>query len=855
MFLRGIRVIELADEIGEYAGKVLAGLGADVIKVEPPGGESTRRIGPFYLDSGDPDQSLYFWNYNFGKRGVIIDDETDEGKRKLAALIASADVLLETRGEAWMQRCGLARAELAGRHPRLVHVRVSAFGDSGPWSQYKGSDLVHLALGGVMMNCGYSPDPEGNYDTPPVAPAMWQAYHITGEMAAYGVVGALNHRLETGEGQYLAVSVHDAVSKNTETDIPNWVFARRVHLRQTCRHSSPLISGPTIGQTADGRWLLPYRTYLRGYVDAFPGTVRLMAKHGMQLDLEDAGYLEPEVRTSEKFNVYYGALVDRFIRAFSFDREIWREAQAEGLPWAPLRRPEEILQDEHFLSRRSFADVEHPELGRTFRYVVAKWLAPGVPWRTGPRAPLMGEHNDEIFTELPTAQPAPVTAAPPKARPLGERPLSKRGKPFALDGIRIIDLSWLLASGGAGRFLTALGAEVIKIEHLSRVDGMRFSNGPVPPGGRAQRDAATGPLMHTLGPKDWNRGGGFMEINSGKRSFSLDLKTAEGRAILSELIKTADVVTEGFSPGTMERMGFGYERLKELKPDIVYVQQSGLGQAGVYGRLRCYGPVAAAFAGLTEMSGLPEPYPPAGIGYSYLDWFGAYNMALAIVSALYRRRVTGEGCWVDSSQVETGMYLTGTAPLDFAANGRRWQRYGNASPYKPAAPHAAFRTSGKDRWIAIACFTDEEWRGLVGALGDPSLLADPAYATLAARLEHSAQLESHLGELTVFWDGYELMAALQANGVPAGVCQSAEDRCEIDPQLKHDGWQVELRQRDNGWWPVKEIPVKFEKTPAYIGGPFDRSGPSYAQDNDYVQREILGLSQERIDELTDKGIF
>jgi crotonobetainyl-CoA:carnitine CoA-transferase CaiB-like acyl-CoA transferase len=99
------------------------------------------------------------------------------------------------------------------------------------------------------------------------------------------------------------------------------------------------------------------------------------------------------------------------------------------------------------------------------------------------------------------------------------------------------------------------------------------------------------------------------------------------------------------------------------------------------------------------------------------------------------------------------------------------------------------------------------------------------------------------------------MAALQANGVPAGVCQSAEDRCEIDPQLKHDGWQVELRQRDNGWWPVKEIPVKFEKTPAYIGGPFDRSGPSYAQDNDYVQREILGLSQERIDELTEKGIF
>ena len=850
MFLHGIRVVEIADELGEYAGKVLAGLGADVVKVEPPDGETTRRIGPFYQDSGDPNQSLYFWTYNFGKRGVTVDPDTEEGRSRLTTLIAGADVLLETRGSDWLASCGLSDTVLAERHPALVHARITPFGDSGPWQGYTGSDLVHLALGGVMMNCGYSADCEGNYDTPPIAPAMWQAYQITGEMAAYGVVGALNHRWETGNGQYLSVSVHDAVSANTETDVPNWVFARRVHRRQTCRHSSPLISGPTIGRTSDGRFLLPYRTYLRGYVDAFPGTVRLMAKHGAQLDLDDEHYLDPDVRTSDKFGVYYGAVVDRFIGSYPFDRELWRDAQAEGLPWAPLRRPEEVLDDEHFRARDSFAEVEHPELGRSFTYVVGKWLAPGIPWRTGPRAPLLGEHDTAVFAE---ARPEP--AVPDRTRPARERPLSKRGKPFALDGVRVVDLSWLLASGGAGRFFTALGAEVIKVEHLSRVDGMRFSNGPVPEGGRAERDAATAPLMHTLGPKDWNRGGGFMEINAGKRSFSLDLKSSEGRELLAELIKTADIVTEGFSPGTMDRMGFGYERLRELKPDIIYVQQSGLGQAGVYGRMRCYGPVAAAFSGLTEMSGLPAPYPPAGIGYSYLDWFGAYNMALAMMSALYRRRVTGEGCWIDASQVETGMYLTGTAPLDFQANGRTWERYGNASPYKPAAPHAALRTAGEDRWIAVACFTDAQWRALAQTLHLTDLLDDPDLATLAGRVQHADRLERLLTAATSTWDGYELMSALQAVGVPVGVCQTAQDRCEVDPQLRHDGWQVEIEQRDNGFWPVKEVPVRFARTPAYIGGALDRSGPSYAQDNEYVAHTVLGLDQDRIDELTEKGVF
>ena len=157
---------------------------------------------------------------------------------------------------------------LRDEHPDLIYARISPFGDDGPWADFQGSDLVHLALGGVSMNCGYDPNPRRGYDTPPVAPQMWQAYQIAGEMAAIGILGALNYRRDGGSGQRVSVAVHEAVSMNTETDLPDWVYLRRSHARQTCRHSSP--RPPWLALTKDGRWLLPYRTYVPGFFDPWP---------------------------------------------------------------------------------------------------------------------------------------------------------------------------------------------------------------------------------------------------------------------------------------------------------------------------------------------------------------------------------------------------------------------------------------------------------------------------------------------------------------------------------------------------------------------------------------------------------
>lgn len=844
-YLLGLRVLELADELGEYTGKVLAGLGADVVKVEPPTGEVTRTYGPFLDDVEEREQSLHFWHYNLGKRSIAIDLDSDTGRDEFLALAATADIVIDTRHRDYLNDRGIGYQTLRERNERLIYVRISPFGDDGPWADYAASDLVQLALGGVMMNCGYDPDPAGEYDTPPIAPQMWQAYAIAGEMTVIGILGALAHRLRSGVGQQVSTSVHEAVAKNTEADMPDWVFLRQTHRRLTSRHSMVSSSVPSLSLTKDGRYIMPYRTYLGSFAMNWDGIVSVLAKYGMQEDLDDPIYLDEQYRGRREVAEHIGRVTDKLVGRLLFSRDLWRDAQNEGLPWAPVRRPEENIEDEHWRARAVFVEIAHPEFGRAFTYVARRWHSPDSAWTVGSRAPLLNEHRNDVLANW--AVPRPEDRVP-SVEPV----ISAREKPFAISDVRVVDLSWMLASAGAGRFLAGLGADVIKVEHRTRWDAMRFGLGQCPGGGRAERDAAEEALP-TPKPSGPNRGGSFMEINSGKRGISLNLKSPEGKRVLEDLIRDADIVVEGFSPGTMDRLGLGYERLKELNPRIIYVQQSGFGQAGTFGQARAFGPTAQAFTGITEMSGLQEPYPPAGWGYSYLDWFGAYNMATATLAALYRRDVTGKGTYIDTSQGEIGLYLTGTSILDWSANGRRWQRYGNRSPYRKAAPSGAFPTLGEDRWLAISAFTNEHWDALVDVLGSPAWALQTQYSTLEGRLANQDELESGLAAATRRFDAWDLMNRLQARGVPAGVCQTAEERYERDPQLAHDEWLIELPQSEIGVWPVKELPVRLSESPSYIGGRLRRSGPNYGEDTRAVLREMLHIDDVGYDELEKAG--
>jgi crotonobetainyl-CoA:carnitine CoA-transferase CaiB-like acyl-CoA transferase len=852
--LTGVRVIELADEQAEYCGLILAGLGAEVIKVEPPGGSPTRRIGPFYEDREDPERSLFFWQYNRGKRSIMLDLRQPEDRERFRTLVATADVVLESTPRGELEALGLGAEALRQSHPELIVARMSPFGDHGPWSEFKSSDLIHLALGGVVMNCGYDPAPDGTYDLPPVAPQMWHAYHVAGEQLAMSIIAALLYRWRSGQGQNLSCAIHEAVSKCTEVDLMSWVMRRAPVLRQTCRHARETVSPfPSIAHTKDGRWVM-------ANLGTRPGDVTrlntLLANHGMQAGLSEDTTAAPQ---GGRFVPGTGPdaapgqqgpnpmeVVQRFVRSFTYENIPWREAQEAGMLWAPLRKPHENALDPHWLARNSCTDVEHPELGRSFRYATSKWLSTGTVWSVGRRAPLLNE--DAATVMAPPHRPSPVMAAVP-TRSAGEK-LSPRGKPFPLHGIRILDFTWFLASAGGTRFLSAFGAESIKVELKSHPDTRMAAMAPV--GGRAARDQATAPLPPVSDP---DMGGQFNNKNPGKRGISLNVRHPKGLEIAKRLVAMSDIVAEGFSPGVLDSWGLGYDVLRAIKPDIIYAQQSGMGAQGTYGRFRTVGPIANSFAGLSEMSGLPEPAMPAGWGYSYLDWMGAYSFSLAMLSGLYHRERTGEGQWIDASQSEVGLFINGTSILDWSANGRIWTRYGNRSPYKPAAPHGIYPCAGDDRWIAIACFTEAEWQALSTVAGQPGWASDARFSTLAARLAHQEALDAAVREWTRSQDAYQAMHRLQQAGVPAGVCQTAGDRCDHDPQLAALDWLTEVTGTKIGRWPIAEVPVKMSESPGYIGGRLDRGAPCYGEDNHYVYGELLGMSEREIEELAAEGII
>ena len=875
--LAGLRVLELGGEQADYAGLLCAGLGATVVKVEPPDGSRSRQIGPFHGGDPDPERSLYFWGYNRGKRSVVIDLAAADGRDRLRGLLAEADVLIDATSLGELAAFRINPAD----YPALVHARLTPFGEDGPWAGLATSDLVSLALGGVVMNCGYDPDPAGRYDLPPVAPQAWHSFHIAGEQLVIGIVSALIYRLRSGLGQKVSVAIHEAVAKNTEMDLMSWVMLRQPVYRQTCRHALATITNPSISYTKDGRWNLSMHVgprderYLRPFMEGYglaEGMTEVIAEP------------PPGVRavagstSAATAGVEY---VQRLTRRFRYADLPWQEAQRAGLLWSPIRKPHENATDEHWLSRGTFADVPHPELDTTLRYPVSKWISTRGSWAAGRRAPLLGEDDKLLrdgwlpeegnsrsgYRTVPSSPGRPGDSRTEAHATAGEWPEdgggnqgtvrengvdspSVLGKPFPLAGVRILDFSWFLASAGATRFLAALGADVIKVEWKTHPDSGRGSL--VPEGGRAAREAATGALPAL---KDPGIGGQYNNKNPGKRGLSLNVADPRGLDIARRLLARCDVVAEGFSPGVLERWGLGYAEQRKIRPDVIYVKQSGMGAFGTYGRFRAVGPIAAALSGMSEMSGLLSPAPPAGWGYSFLDWFGAYSMALSVLAALYHRDLTGEGQWIDASQTEAGIMLTQVPVLDWGANGQAWERNGNRAAYQSIAPQGIYRCAGDDRWIAITCASQNQWRALAHLAGHDDWLADPRFGTVESRMAHHDALDVLLEAWTRSFEPYDLMTRLQSAGVPAGVCQTAGDRCDNDPQLRHLGWLTELTGTRIGRWPLAEVPVRMSRTPPYLGGRPDRAAPLYGEDNAAILTGLLGLSEDEVAELTEQGVL
>lgn len=426
-----------------------------------------------------------------------------------------------------------------------------------------------------------------------------------------------------------------------------------------------------------------------------------------------------------------------------------------------------------------------------------------------------------------------------------------------LEGVRIADLTWLLAGAGGPRILAGLGAEVIRIEWRERLDFLRYMPpfAPVKGEGTQKGEALDFAGLDKQGTRSVNRAGYFNDINAGKRGISLNMGQVKGRELFKRLVAISDVVVESFTALTMRKWGLGYEDLRRIKPDIIYVQQPGWGYKGPYVDFVSYGPTAQAISGLTEQSGLPPPHPPAGWGFSYMDWSGAYYCAMSMLCAIYYQKRTGKGQYIDCSQVEPGIYMTGSAILDYLVNQRHYKRTGNRSSYKPAAPQGGYRCAGKDRWIAIAVFTEEEWQALVREMGNPSWAQDEKFSTVEARVGNQDELDRLVEEWTKGQEPYTLMERLQRAGVPVGVCQTAEDRVDYDPQLRHLNWLIPLPQSEIGTWPVKDIPFRFSNSTVTQGGITERGALCYGEDNDYVYGELLKLSPQEIEALVQEGVI
>jgi crotonobetainyl-CoA:carnitine CoA-transferase CaiB-like acyl-CoA transferase len=407
-----------------------------------------------------------------------------------------------------------------------------------------------------------------------------------------------------------------------------------------------------------------------------------------------------------------------------------------------------------------------------------------------------------------------------------------------LSGTRICDFTGQLAGAGATRFLAAFGAEVIRIEDPVR---------------EGRWDILRGAPPFTDDRRGIEFGTGFQNHNVNKMGITLNLRTEQGRDLLRRLVRVSDVVTENFAAGVLERLGFGYDALVALRPDIIYVSNSGFGHSGPYRQFKTWGPIVQAVSGLTFTSGLPEQ-PPAGWGYSYMDHTGAYIMAIAVLAALRHRHRTGEGQWVDLSCTEAGATLHGPAILDWSVNGRPGRRPGmpdsNRGRSPLMIPHNIYPAAGDDCWVAIACRDDRDWVALAAESG-LDCAADPDLASVAGRAAREAELDAAITEWTLPLDHFDTAARLLAVGVPAAAVTRPSERIDEDPNVAAWGLWPEVDHPAIGRVRVDGLPVHLSETDWDIDAP----APLLGEHNDMIYGGILGLRSEEIGELRDQGVI
>jgi crotonobetainyl-CoA:carnitine CoA-transferase CaiB-like acyl-CoA transferase len=780
--LRNLRVLDFADEKGEMCGRVLADFGADVIRVEPPEGARSRRLPPFHAG-----ESLYFAFRNAGKRGLVLDLRTREGLDALYAQLRDADVWIESFAPGTLESLGIDFAELLDRFPKLVIVRISDFGQTGPYRDWIGSDAVLEAMSGMVWKAGIP-------SKPPLIPPAPIAYDVAGIVAAFAALSMLRERERTGYGQLVDFSVLESVAQTTDWSMSSAAIsvAQGIKPNEVRMGSGPL-----------------YTIYAcKG------GYVRLVVLSPRQWRAMWEWLGKPEAFADPHFESFVArlqnadVLIPLYTEHFSTMtmEEVSAEAQRRGIVCTPVLRPEEVLANEHLLSRNTFVDMEVAP-GVSGPMAAGYFEIDGV--RQGPRsrAPRLGEHTQEVLSARGT----------PKSEP-------GRGRPdptLPLSGLRVLDFGIGGVGVEAGRMFAEYGADVIKVETRTYPDFIRVV------------------LSTELSPS-------FASSSRSKRGFGVNVKKPEGLAIVKRLIELSDVIIENSKTGAMEGMGIGWETVRQLNPRCAMVSSQLLGSRGAWADWIGYGPSTQPIGGLVHLWNYADQDAPAGSTSIYPDHLAGRLAAINALAILWDRERTQKGAHGEVAQVEavTGLlgdllWKAGLAPGSVRPRGNRSER---------GAPIGSYPCAGTQQWCVISIRDDDDWQKLVEALGRPAWAADPALARAEGRFAAHDAIDAELAQWTRERTKYDVAKQLQQHGVPCGPVLTGSDQLE-DPHFLARGYVRWIDQQITGKMAFEGPAFRASNTKDIALWQAPRLGEHTRE----ICQELLGLDAETIERLIADG--
>jgi crotonobetainyl-CoA:carnitine CoA-transferase CaiB-like acyl-CoA transferase/benzoyl-CoA reductase/2-hydroxyglutaryl-CoA dehydratase subunit BcrC/BadD/HgdB len=793
--LHGFRALDLTQGDAAACGRILASLGVEVWQIDAPGIIN--------------ESALLDWRArNHGKRSITLDIELSTDRTAFIDYVKRCDFLIESFAPGYLTKLQLDYAALSRINPRLVMVSITPFGQHGPYAHFKGSELIASAMSGVLITLGDS-------DRAPVKEALDANYFHACSGAALGAVLAHYHRERTGLGQHVDQSVQEAgVSRNTN-NLLLYQFDKRTvqrggaYLRfgkASIRCVWKLRDGYAFHSIATGRFGAPANKALIAWMNelGYDNPMR-----DVDWDRYDRSALDPEVR-----KVWEAALAKFF--ADRGKAEIGSEGRRRGINAAVANEPGDLLNDAQLLAREYFAATTWPGDSREVR-IPRYFLRTGAETKQIAPLPLHPGVDNEVAKSISTVSPASLHNI-------------HNEYTLPLAGIKVLDFSWALVGALTTKQLGDFGADIVKVESAGRPCLTRID-------AQVSVSKASNP-----NDKPW-----FAHLNTSKRGIALDLKNPASRAVLDRLIEWADVVVENFSPGTMEKLGLDYKKLRARKPDIIMVSGSVYGQTGPLAAEWGVDGTGAALSGRLFLTGWPDRDPVIP-SVPYGDALLPLLMANATVAALDHRARTGKGCHIDASMFEVQVQQLLPALVRQQVTGNTALRSGNR--VHDAAPHGVFPCLGEDRWIAIAVRSDEEWRALCQSMSHPELIHDDRFASLTARKQHEDALENIVAAWTITQDAFAAMHALQSAGIAAGVAQNAGDLIERDAQLKARDFLVDVAHPILGVFGHQSPPYKLSRTPAKV-----KRAPNLGEHSRDVCVDTLGFSAEEFDQMSAAGAF